>query len=188
MAIHVDCNSCYRLQDWQLFKALDEYELAMIEQPLAHDDLFDHAKLQRKIETPICLDESITSPEKALHAIEIGACRWINIKPGRLGGITPARKVLQIAGDAGIPCWIGGMLESAVGACHCVALATLPNIKYPSDIFPSRRFFKKDLASPEIELSGPSQIRAFEGHGVGCTPDQGQLSALTLESCRLAKS
>lgn len=188
VTIHVDCNCAYRLRDLEILQALDDYKLAMIEQPLAHDDLVDHAKLQRKIKTPICLDESLTSPEKASKAIEMGACRWINIKPGRVGGITPALEILRIAEDAGIPCWIGGMLESAVGASHCLALATLPNIKYPSDVFPSHRFFKKDLGHPELELSGPSQIKAFDGHGVGCAPDEDQLSSLTLESCVLVRS
>ena len=185
---HVDCNSGYTLEDLKLFQALDKMNLAMIEQPLAHDDLLDHAKLQQYIKTPICLDESITSPAKAAQAIEIGACRWINIKPGRVGGITPALQILRIAEKADIPCWIGGMLESAIGASHCVALATLPNIKYPSDLFPSRRFFEKDLGYPEVELSGPSEIKAFEGWGIGCSPVESQLRALSKERCCLGMS
>lgn len=182
---HVDCNSAYRLKDLKIFETLDQYGLAMIEQPLAHDDLIDHAKLQRQIQTPVCLDESIVSAEKALKAIEIGAGRWFNIKPGRVGGITPALKILRIAESAGIPCWIGGMLESAVGASHCLALATLSNIKYPSDIFASGRFFKKDLAHPELELSGPSQITASEEPGIGCLPNEEMLAAQTIESCKV---
>ncbi len=182
---HVDCNSGYRLQNSGLFQALDEFALAMIEQPLAHDDLVDHAKLQRRIRTPICLDESITSLEKAAQAMAIGACRWINLKPGRVGGTTQAVRILRIAEEAGVPCWIGGMLESALGASHCLALATLPNVRYPSDVFPSRRFYEKDLGWPELELSGPSQMRAFQGDGIGCSPEPAQLRALALESCQL---
>jgi len=182
---HVDCNSGYRLSDHRIFEALDAYHLAMIEQPLAHDDLLDHAKLQRKIKTPICLDESITSPEKARKAIEMGACRWINVKLGRTGGISPALEIVRLAEMAEIPCWVGGMLESAVGAAHCQALATLPNMKYPSDVFPSSRFYKKDLAEPELVLSGPSQIKAFPGPGIGCAPEPGRLTAQTIESCRM---
>ena len=182
---HVDANSGYRLQDVALFQALDEYRLAMIEQPLGHDDLLDHAQLQKVLRTPICLDESVTSVDRAVQAIELGACRWINIKPGRVGGLTPALRILRAAEKANVPCWIGGMLESSVGSSHCQALATLPNVKYPSDVFPSRRFYAHDLGCFERELSGPSQIRAFEGPGIGCVPDEGRLRASTIESCSL---
>ena len=147
---HIDCNSAYTLDDLDMFKRIDRYGLAMIEQPLGYDDLIDHAALQAHIDTPICLDESITSPDKTRKALSIKACRWINIKPGRVGGITPALVIHDICREAGIPCWIGGMLESAVGASHCLALATLPNIRYPSDIFPSDRFFRKDLSIPHM--------------------------------------
>lgn len=188
LVIHVDCNSGYRFKDLEIFQRLDELNLAMIEQPLEHDDLLDHARLQQKIKTPICLDESITSPEKATQAIEIGACRWINIKPGRVGGITPALQILRSAEERRVPCWIGGMLESSIGASHCIALATLPNIHYPSDIFPTNRFYKRDLGHPEIQLSGPSQIRAFNGEGIACGPEEDQLRALSLESCEVRNS
>lgn len=185
IGFHVDCNSAYRLCDHQMFEALDEYNLTMIEQPLAYDDLLDHAKLQKMIKTPICLDESITSPDKARKAIEIGACRWINVKPDRVGGITPALEVIRVAEKARIPCWIGGMGESAVGVAHCLALAMLPNIKYPCDLTVSSSFFKKDLAEPEIKLSGPSRITAFPGPGIGCAPEPSRLAAQTIESCQL---
>lgn len=169
--IHIDCNSAYTLKNMDMFKQLDSYNLAMIEQPLSHDDLLDHAALQAEIKTPVCLDESITSPDKARKAIQINACRWINIKPGRVGGITQALSILDISSEAGIPCWIGGMLESAVGASHCLALATLPNIRYPSDIFPSERFYKKDLSVPAMVHSAPSQFRASMNPGIGAEPD-----------------
>lgn len=151
---HVDCNSAYSLDDLDMFKQLDRFDLAMLEQPLAHDDLVDHAELQRHIRTPICLDESISSPAKARKAAKIAACRWVNIKPGRVGGITNALRIHDICKDAGISCWIGGMLESAVGASHCLALATLDNIRYPSDIFASDKFYVRDLAAPPMALSG----------------------------------
>ena len=178
---HIDCNSGYTLKDIDMFRQLDRYNLAMIEQPLMHDDLVDHATLQRQISTPICLDESITSPEKVRKAIEIGACRWVNIKPVRVGGLTPALKIHDLCREAGVPCWVGGMLESGIGAAHCLAMATLPNIKYPSDVFPSSRFFHKDLSVPDWHLSGPSQMTAFDAPGIGCDPDPAMLEECTVE-------
>ncbi len=178
---HVDCNSAYTLNNAEMLRRLDEFNLAMIEQPLMHDDLIDHATLQRQIKTPICLDESVTSPAKARKAIEIKACGWINIKPGRVGGLTNAVKIHDICQAAGIPCWVGGMLESSVGAYHCLALATLPNFKYPNDIFPTDRFYKQDLSDPPVILSGPSQAAAPEKPGCGAEPNQKRLNAQTLE-------
>ena len=130
MVFHVDCNSAYRLSDAPMLRQLDRFNLAMIEQPLAHDDLLEHAKLQKMLETPICLDESITSTVKAEQAIELGACRWINIKHGRVGGLTNALAINQIAADAGIPVWIGSMVESALGQAFCEVLATLKHSKH----------------------------------------------------------
>src|SRR5262245_53775146 len=149
---HIDCNSGYRLADTPLFQQIDELNLAMIEQPLAHDDLIDHAELQRQIRTPVCLDESITGLRKTEQAIALQSCRYVNIKPGRVGGLTVALKIHNACQAAGIPCWVGGMLESAVGAAHCVALAMLPNFTYPADIFPSARFYRQDLADAPLEL------------------------------------
>jgi O-succinylbenzoate synthase len=183
---HIDCNSAYTLADLSMFKALDRYRLAMIEQPLSHDDLIDHAELQRQIATPICLDESITSVAKARKAIQVKACRWINIKPCRVGGTTNALAIHGLCADSGIPCWIGGMLESAVGASHCLALATLSNIKYPSDIFPSDRFFAKDLGEPPMVLSGPSQVTAAMLPGIGVEPNPARLEQLTVERAMLS--
>lgn len=150
--IHIDTNSGYALADLPLFQAVDELNLAMIEQPLAHDDLVDHAALQAQIRTPVCLDESITSLRKAEQAIEFKSCRYVNIKPGRVGGLTVAVKIHNACSRAGIPCWVGGMLESAVGAAQCVALAMLPNFTYPADIFPSSRYYREDLADTPLEL------------------------------------
>lgn len=169
--MHIDCNSAYTIADLDMFKEIDTLGLAMIEQPLAHDDLIDHAVLQAKLDTPICLDETITSVDKARKAIRTEACRWINIKPGRVGGVTNALAIHDLAMEAGVPCWIGGMLESAVGARHCLALATLPNIKYPSDIFPSDRFYVKDLATPPMRHSAPGEFRAGAEPGAGAVPE-----------------
>jgi O-succinylbenzoate synthase len=185
LTIHIDCNSGYSLSDTAMFQALGEFNLAMIEQPLAHDDLIDHAKLQSSLRTPICLDESITSLAKARKAIELRSCRWINLKPGRVGGLTPAIEIHNLCQKEGIPCWVGGMLESAVGASHCLALATLPNIRYPSDIFPSSRFYTRDLAQPDIRLSGPSRISASTLGGIGCEPDPAELESRKVDYARL---
>jgi O-succinylbenzoate synthase len=185
---HVDCNSAYRLADAEMFKKLDRYNLAMIEQPLAYDDLYSHSKLQKMLHTPICLDESITSPNKAQQAIELKACSWINIKPGRVGGLTNALSIHNICQEAGIPVWIGGMLESAVGAMHCLALATLPGVTYPSDIFPSSRFYREDLAHPAVEMSGLSTIRANPGAGIACQPLPERLRALTVDWSKVMAS
>lgn len=179
---HVDCNSAYTLDDIDMLKQLDDYDLAMIEQPLMNDDLIDHATLQEQISTPICLDESITSVAKARKAIQIGACGWVNIKPGRVGGITNALAIHDLCRDADIPCWIGGMLESAVGGNQCLALATLENIKYPSDVFPTDRFYATDIADKPLVLSGPSQATAHDLPGCGVVPDADRLAAQTLQS------
>lgn len=182
MVFHVDCNSAYRLTDAPMLRQLDRYDLAMIEQPLAHDDLHEHAQLQKMVRTPVCLDESITSPVKAAQAIELGACRWINIKHGRVGGITNALAVNKVAEAAGIPVWIGSMCESAVGQAHCQALATLANVKYPSDIFPADRFYAPDLAEPPLVLSGPSTMRLSAEPGIGHAPHPDRLKKFSLES------
>lgn len=150
--IHIDCNSGYRLSDVDLFRDVDRFNLAMIEQPLQHDDLIDHATLQRAIETPVCLDESITSVRRAEQAAEIGSCRLVNVKPGRVGGLTNAVAIHNACLAAGIPCWVGGMLESATGAAFCVSLAMLDNFTYPADIFPSSRFYHEDMSTPPLEL------------------------------------
>jgi O-succinylbenzoate synthase len=156
--IHIDCNSGYRLSDLPLFREVDELNLAMIEQPLQHDDLVDHAELQRSIRTPVCLDESLVTRRQAQQAIALGSCRYANIKPGRVGGLTNAVQIHNEFQRAGIPCWVGGMLESAAGASLCVALAMLPNFTYAADIFPSSRFYHQDLSDPPLEL-----IRTKEG-------------------------
>lgn len=163
---HIDCNSGYRLADLPMFKEIDEFRLAMIEQPLNHDDLVDHAALQAQIKTPICLDESICHIGRMQHAIALSSCQYVNIKPGRVGGLTNAVAIHDLCKDAGIPCWVGGMLESANGAGLCVALSMLDNFTYPADIFPSQRFFHEDMCIPEVELitlaDGTPGVKAFD--------------------------
>lgn len=181
LVMHVDCNSAYTLDDAPMFEALDRFNLSMIEQPLAHDDLVDHAALQARLRTPVCLDESIVTVAKARQALSLKACRWVNIKLGRVGGLTVALAIHDLCQAAGIPCWVGGMLESAVGQAHNIAFATLPNIKYPSDIFPTSRFYAEDLGEPRIELSGPSEISAPPGAGIGCEPNSRRLQQFALE-------
>lgn len=164
--IHIDCNSGYRLSDLPLFKAIDEFQLAMIEQPLAHDDVNDHAKLQGEIATPVCLDETIKDIRHARQAIELKSCQYVNIKPGRVGGLTNAVAIHDVCRDAGIPCWVGGMLESAAGSAQCASLAMLDNFTYPADIFPTSRFYHEDMSDPPLELihddEGRPAVKAFE--------------------------
>ncbi len=180
---HIDCNSGYTLADLSMFQEIDSLDLAMIEQPLGFDDLHDHAKLQSMLKTPICLDESISSPERARKAIELKACRYINIKPGRVGGITNALKIHNDSEDADIPCWVGGMLESSVGGAICISLGMLGNFSYPADIFPSSNYYKTDLGSVPITIEkdhrGIPSVRAM--HPLP-TPHPERLSQCTVQS------
>lgn len=169
--MHIDCNSGFTLDDLAEFQALDRLELAMIEQPLASDDLIDHARLQEKLSTPLCLDESITSIDRARKAIESGAARMINIKHGRVGGLTNAIEIARLCHQRGIPFWIGGMLESAVGQGPSMALATLPGVGYPADIFPDGRLYASELATPPIGLSAPGKMTVTDSKGCGYHPD-----------------
>lgn len=152
LTFHVDCNSGYTLDDLPLFRQLDQLGLAMIEQPLAHDDLVEHAELQRQIGTPICLDESVKSVRDARLAIRLGSCRVVNIKPGRVGGLQNALDIHNLCAEQGIICWVGGMLESSLGASICVELGTLPNFRYPNDIFPTAHFHRTDLTETRLEF------------------------------------
>ena len=152
LPLQVDGNSAYTLEDVDVFRKLDKFGLMLIEQPLAHDDIFDHAKLQAAIETPICLDESIESVEDARHAIELKSCRIINIKHTRVGGLYPAKAVHDLCAEHDIPVWCGGMLESAIGQCHALAIASLPNFTMAADCAPSERYFRRDLIRPFVQL------------------------------------
>jgi O-succinylbenzoate synthase len=179
---HIDCNSGYRFSDLPMFRRIDEFRLAMIEQPLAHDDLVDHARLQAAITTPVCLDESVAHPRHAEQALALRSCRYVNIKPGRVGGLTNALVIHDLCRDAGIPCWVGGMLESATGAGVCTALAMLDNFTYPADIFPSSRFYHQDLAERPLELTTlPDGTPAVEAFAEIPEPDSRRLDQLCVE-------
>jgi len=178
---HVDCNSGYDLkEDLETLRAFDRFNLAMIEQPLFHTDLIEHAELQRQIETPICLDESIKSPRDFRLALKIGACRVVNIKPGRVGGLYNAIQIHDMARNAGIEAWVGGMLESSVGAGICAALGTLPGFTYPADVFPSSRFYRRDITEPCIEQDEHCCVVLDETPGVGFELIPERLNAVTL--------
>jgi O-succinylbenzoate synthase len=153
LTMHIDCNAGYTLDDLPFFKAVDELDLAMIEQPLYYDDLVDHAELQKQIRTPVCLDESVKCVRHFETALRLGSCQVLNIKYGRVGGLSAAVKLHDLAQDAGIPCWVGGMLESAIGGSIGIELATLPNFTYPNDLFESQRFYRQDLTEPETHLN-----------------------------------
>ncbi|MEH6943914.1 o-succinylbenzoate synthase [Bacillus sp. JJ722] len=152
VAIMADANSAYRLKDIELLKQLDEFDLMMIEQPLSSDDIVDHATLQNQLKTPICLDESIHSVEDARKALELGSCKIINIKIGRVGGLTEAKKIHDLCAEKNIPVWCGGMLESGVGRAHNIALTTLSNFTMPGDTAASANYWHKDLIEPEVTV------------------------------------
>lgn len=180
MPLHIDCNSGFKLEDINLFRQLDTLGLVMIEQPLGWQDLIDHAKLQSELETPLCLDESLTSLETVRQAVETGATRWVNIKHGRVGGLTHAIAIQRYCVGAGVPCWVGGMLESNVGQGVSLALATLPGMAYAADIFPAGRLYPADLADPDITLSAPGTITAHDRPGHGFAPDPDRLCSCTV--------
>jgi o-succinylbenzoate synthase len=175
----VDANSAYRLEDWPHLKRLEAYYLMMIEQPLGWDDIYSHAELQRKLETPICLDECIHTEEHARAAIELGACRIINIKLGRVGGYTPARGIHDLCKSKQVPVWCGGMLESGIGRAHNIALSTLENFSLPGDVTASRRYWTKDVIDPEVTVTPQGTIRVSEGPGIGYAPRLERIEELT---------
>jgi O-succinylbenzoate synthase len=162
-----DANSAYTLKDVALFKALDEFKLMMLEQPLAYDDMFDHAELQKQITTPICLDESIKTPADAKHAIRLRAGRIINVKLGRVGGHAQAKIVEQTARENEIPVWCGGMLESGVGRAHNIAMATLAGFTLPGDVSASSRYWAEDIIDPPVTVSSRGTIAAPDKPGIG---------------------
>jgi o-succinylbenzoate synthase len=182
----VDANSAYRLEDWPLLKQLDAFYLMMIEQPLGWEDIYSHAELQKKLTTPICLDESVHTFEQARAAIALGACKIINIKLGRVGGFTGARKIHDLCQENGIPVWCGGMLESGIGRAHNIALSTLPNFTLPGDVSASRRYWVEDLVEPEVVVSAQGTIRVPRGPGIGFEPRIDRIAKLTTRTELLA--
>lgn len=175
-----DANSAYTLADIERLKRLDEFNLMMIEQPLAHDDFVDHAKLQAQLSSPICLDECIRTPHHAEQAIAMDAGRIINIKLGRVGGFGAAKRVHDIAQRAGIPVWCGGMLESGIGRAHNIALSSLANFVLPGDVSASKRYWKRDIVRPEVEVAPDGTISVPEGVGFGYQIDLDYLKSLTV--------
>ena len=181
----VDANSAYRLEDWPLLKQLEGFYLMMIEQPLGWDDLYGHVELQKKLETPICLDECIHTEEQARAAIALGACKIINIKLGRVGGFTVARRIHDLCQANGIPVWCGGMLEAGIGRAHNIALSALPNFTLPGDVTASKRYWEEDIIDPEVEVSPQGTIRVPTGPGIGYEPRLERIERLTVRKERL---
>ncbi|MGC1170597.1 MAG: o-succinylbenzoate synthase, partial [Candidatus Acidiferrales bacterium] len=175
----VDANSAYRLEDAPLLKQLDQFFLIMIEQPLGYDDIYSHAALQRQLETPICLDECIHDIEHARAAIEIDACKIINMKLGRVGGHTAARRIHDLCQSKSVPVWCGGMLESGIGRAHNIAMSTLPNFTLPGDVSASRRSWTEDIIDPEVEVTPKGAIRVPTAPGIGYTPRLDRIEQLT---------
>ncbi len=186
LPLMVDANAAYRLSDRDTLAALDAFDLLMIEQPLAEDDLVDHATLQRALRTPICLDESVDTRADAAAAIALGACRVVNIKPGRLGGHTESIAVHDLCAAAGVPVWHGGMLETGIGRAHNLHLASLPHFTVPGDIAASERYFQPDLIEPPIRLAADGTVAVPTGPGIGVTIVPDRVDRATER--RLAKS
>jgi len=177
-----DANSAYTLNDIDLFKKMDDFDIMMFEQPLHHEDMIDHAKLQKEIRTPICLDESIHSAEDARKAIEIGACRIINIKLGRVGGHKEARAVHDVCRHHGVPVWCGGMLESGIGRAHNIALSSLENFSLPGDVTASKRYWAEDIIDPPVEVSADGQITQSDQPGIGYKVKEQLIEQFTVRS------
>jgi O-succinylbenzoate synthase len=179
--LQVDANSAYTLADIDLLKKLDDFDLLLIEQPLAHDDVIDHVKLQAALKTPVCLDESIHSAEDARKAIELGACRVINIKVSRVGGLLEARKIHNHCQGRGVPVWCGGMHEFGIGRAANVAIASLPGFTLPGDVSGSDKYYAEDIVEPPI-LADRGAIAMFPGAGLGVEPIIGRIEARTLRA------
>lgn len=179
--LSVDANSAYRLdRDVHIFEELDEFGLLMIEQPLAAGDLVDHAKLQKLIRTSICLDESITSLRDAEHALELGSCRIINVKLGRVGGHSEAKAIQSFASENNVPVWCGGMLESGIGRAHNIAMSTLPGFSLPGDVSASARYWAEDIVEPPVTVSPEGRIKSPDGPGIGYRVNEPMVERLTV--------
>jgi o-succinylbenzoate synthase len=175
-----DANSAYTLEDIELLKQLDTFNLMMIEQPLASDDIIDHAKLQKQLQTPICLDESILSLEDTRKALELGSTKIINIKIGRVGGLTEAKKIHDYCMERDIPVWCGGMLESGIGRAHNIALTTLPNFILPGDTAGSSHYWEQDVITPEVVVED-GYITVPTAYGIGYEPNLEAMDTFTVE-------
>ena len=178
-----DANNAYTLDDMERLALLDDFGLMMIEQPLACDDIVRHATLQKRLRTPLCLDESITSLERAQDMVTLGAGRIINIKPGRVGGFTQSLAIHDFCTESGIPVWCGGMLESGIGRAYNVALASLPNFTLPGDLSPSARYWAQDIIEPEWTMDADGMVDVpLHSPGIGVTVDRERVDALTVRS------
>ena len=180
-----DANNAYTLDDTDRLVALDGFGLMMIEQPLAHDDLVRHATLQKKLKTPICLDESITSLDKAQDMVTLGSGRIVNIKAGRVGGYTPSIAIHDFCQERGVPVWCGGMLESGVGRAYNVAVASLPNFTLPGDVSPSARYWARDIISPEWTMDRGMVRVPLDRPGIGVDVDAERIASLTVRTAEL---
>ncbi|MDP3150855.1 MAG: o-succinylbenzoate synthase [Ignavibacteria bacterium] len=179
--LQVDANSAYTLKDVKIFKAMEEFNLLMIEQPLGYEDIYEHSKLQREIKTPICLDESIRTLADTRAAIELESCKIINIKPGRVGGFTEAKLIHDYCASKNIPVWHGGMLESGIGRAGNVALASLPNFTLPGDISASKRYYKKDIVEPEFVINKDGTMNVPSKTGIGVEVNIERLEQVTVQ-------
>jgi O-succinylbenzoate synthase len=180
-----DANSAYTLADIDLLKSLDEFDLMMLEQPLPHDDIIDHAKLQHEIATPICLDEPIKSPDDARKAIELKSGKIINLKNGRVGGHSESKRIEAICREAEIPVWCGGMLESGIGRAHNIAISTLKGYTLPGDVSASKRYWAEDIIEPAVEVSKNGTIIAPEKAGIGFDVKRERIDELTVRKLLL---
>lgn len=186
LRLQVDANSAYSLDSAQSLLPIDILDLLLIEQPLAEDDLWDHSRLQRQFKTPICLDESIISPRHACQALEMSACKVINIKAGRVGGLTNAQAIHDLCYAQGIPVWCGGMLETGVGRAANLALAALPGFTLPGDISATDRYYAEDITEQRFQLNLDSTIDVPSSPGLGVTIDRSALARVTLEQLTLS--
>jgi len=187
VGIMADANSAYTLDSADHLVELDAFDLIMLEQPLGDDDLVRHAELQRRMKTPICLDESITSVDRAEDMITLKSGRIINIKPGRVGGFTASKAIHDVCQNAGVPVWCGGMLESGIGRAYNVALASLPNFSLPGDLSPSARYWARDIVTPEWTMDSEGMVRVpLDKPGIGVTIDRDFIDTLTVRTEVLA--
>jgi O-succinylbenzoate synthase len=180
LRLQVDANSAYSMDDTDHLKPLDDLSLLLIEQPLFEDDIWDHHKFQAKFKTPVCLDESIVSPRHARYAIEMNACKIINIKAGRLGGLSQGVMVHDLCQQNNMPVWCGGMLETGIGRASNIALASMPNFVLPGDVSASDRYYHRDITNERFVLNADSTIDVPTGHGLGVTIDEEALQSYTL--------
>ena len=181
ITLSVDANSAYTLDEFEHLRKFDQFNLLMLEQPLWNDDVYYHARLQKELRTPICLDESIESARDAACAVETGACKIINIKVGRVGGFSEAKKVHDVCQANRVPVWCGGMLETGIGRSHNIALSTLENFSLPGDVSASKRYWKEDVIEPEVEVSSAGMISLKDDAGTGYRVREDLIEKLTVK-------